>query len=63
MGKSGGSLPLPWWEEIGPLPSSQDIHMSSDCSIFAALLPVPNPLYWQVGMGLFKDAINNILQN
>lgn len=43
-GNSGGSLPLPWWEEIGPLPSSQDIHMSSDCSIFAALLPVPNPL-------------------
>lgn len=42
----GGSLLLPWWKETGSLPSAQDIHLSSDCSIFAALLPVPNPLEW-----------------
>lgn len=44
-------------------PFCQEIHLGSDCSTFAAPLPVPNPRQWEkAGMALFKGTINIILQ-
>lgn len=43
MGKCGVFLLLPRWKGVGP-PSSQDSHVSSECSIFSPCLPFPKVL-------------------